>query len=59
MDTKTNHVNSTTNPDEKSFIGPFTELNGDPELWGGDMTGAEYADLMRKGRRKVKEIETW
>jgi len=53
----------TPKPKETPFTGPFTgpfaELSGDPELWGGKMTGSEYADMLRKGRRKVKEIETW
>ena len=53
----------TPKPRETAFTGPFTgpfaELSGDPELWGGRMTGAEYADELRKGRHNVKEMETW
>lgn len=41
------------------FTGPFAELSGDPELWGGTMSGAEYAEELRKGRRNVKEMEVW
>ena len=41
------------------FTGPFSELSGDPELWGGPMSATEYADELRKGRRNVQEIEVW
>ena len=50
-------------PVEESFTGPFTgpfsELSGDPELWGGTMTAVEYEDDLRKGRHSVEEMETW
>jgi len=50
-------------PKEEPFTGPFTgpfaELSGDTELWGGSMTGAEYAEELRKGRHNVKEVEVW
>ena len=49
--------------DEEAFTGPFTgpfaELSGDPELWGGKMSAVEYEDELRRGRHNVKEMETW
>ena len=41
------------------FTGPFAELSGDPELWGGSMTAVEYEDELRKGRHHVAEMESW
>ena len=41
------------------FTGPFAELSGDPELWGGTMSAVEYEDELRRGRHNVKEMETW
>ena len=41
------------------FTGPFAELSGDPELWGGPMTAVEYENELRKGRHSVEEMETW
>ena len=50
-------------PEEECFTGPFTgpfaELSGDPELWGGTMSAVEYEDELRRGRHNVKEMETW
>lgn len=42
-----------------AFTGPFAELSGDPELWGGPMSAIEYEDELRKGRHNVKEMESW
>ena len=41
------------------FTGPFAELSGDPELWGGTLSAVEYEDELRRGRHSVKEMETW
>lgn len=41
------------------FTGPFAELAGDSELWGGTMSAVEYEDELRRGRHSVKEMETW
>ena len=53
----------TPEPKESAFTGPFTgpfaELSGDPALWGGSKSAVEYAEELRKGRRSVREIETW
>lgn len=50
-------------PEEETFNGPFTgpfaELSGDPELWGGSMTAVEYENELRRGRHNVEEMETW
>lgn len=41
------------------FTGPFAELSGDPNLWGGSMSAVEYEDELRRGRHSVKDMETW
>jgi len=41
------------------FTGPFAELSGDPNLWGGPLSAVEYEDELRRGRHSVKEMETW
>ena len=50
-------------PEEETFTGPFTgpfaELSGDPELWGGSMTAVEYENELRRGRHNVEGMETW
>ena len=50
-------------PEDECFTGPFTgpfaELSGEKELWGGTMTAVEYEDELRRGRHQVKEMETW
>lgn len=42
-----------------AFTGPFSELSGDPDLWGGAMSAVEYENELRRGRHNVEEMETW